>query len=536
MRAGRRAVIPGPTRRALVGTATWAALLAACSPEVARAFRVGATKPEAAALEKTIRELGTLEKPARFGKAARKLPFSSTAESLLLCQLPIECPPLDYLQEEIEKLYVLRKDAFKEATTMEGLSWQASGCDATAAAKADARAIESYWSLLAASQREALAAAVESRPLFRLFLEQGAELNQGSAYLEELERLLRALEAPLRLHQREVALALQTQMMRQLLYLGNLVASGGFPYQVSKATYNEGLPRLLGRATVEMAVRRTAENVERRGGDAVLVFTVMIDGYSAPISAGNFIDLAQRGFYDGLPIDRGSRRLPASLDGSPALSSGNPLLLPGSNVSGFIDPRTGSYRTLPVEILADGGTAPVYRPEAMGARPALPWRAAGSLGMLHSLGEPDDGSSEFFVLTEDVREGSTLASQLDGVYTLFGFVLEGSEYLQLLEGGDICERVRVVSGAELMRRPGFNPTYTRRKGSTQRDYQMLGGEGLGQPEGALPSDVPVASQRVVRAGERSQEARAAAEAAEEAKAAPVYEYPPAAKPGAAADE
>jgi hypothetical protein len=32
--------------------------------------------------------------------------------------------------------------------------------------------------------------------------------------------------------------------------------------------------------------------------------TMVIDGYTAPVTAGCFIDLIQKGFYKGLPITR----------------------------------------------------------------------------------------------------------------------------------------------------------------------------------------------------------------------------------------
>ncbi|MGL4884298.1 MAG: peptidylprolyl isomerase, partial [Waterburya sp.] len=63
----------------------------------------------------------------------------------------------------------------------------------------------------------------------------------------------------------------------------------GFPFEVPQE-YNN-LPQLLGRATVAMKTNK---------GDLEIV----VDGYSAPINAGNFIDLVQRGFYDGLDFNR----------------------------------------------------------------------------------------------------------------------------------------------------------------------------------------------------------------------------------------
>jgi len=32
----------------------------------------------------------------------------------------------------------------------------------------------------------------------------------------------------------------------------------------------------------------------------IKALTLVVDGYSAPVTAGNFVDLVQRGFYNGL--------------------------------------------------------------------------------------------------------------------------------------------------------------------------------------------------------------------------------------------
>ena len=32
--------------------------------------------------------------------------------------------------------------------------------------------------------------------------------------------------------------------------------------------------------------------------------TIVLDGYNAPVSAGNFLDLVQRKFYDGMEVQR----------------------------------------------------------------------------------------------------------------------------------------------------------------------------------------------------------------------------------------
>ena len=55
-----------------------------------------------------------------------------------------------------------------------------------------------------------------------------------------------------------------------------------------------------GRATLEMKVkcRDTPE------GPQTANLTVVLDGYNAPVSAGQFMDLVNKGFYNGMEIQR----------------------------------------------------------------------------------------------------------------------------------------------------------------------------------------------------------------------------------------
>jgi len=60
------------------------------------------------------------------------------------------------------------------------------------------------------------------------------------------------------------------------------------------------MPLLKGRATMEMVVIPKATcNVKE------IKMQIVADGYNAPITAGNFVDLVQRGFYNGMEIQRG---------------------------------------------------------------------------------------------------------------------------------------------------------------------------------------------------------------------------------------
>ena len=58
---------------------------------------------------------------------------------------------------------------------------------------------------------------------------------------------------------------------------------------------------LQGRATVEMNIKlKEARSDGVTGGQLKIV----ADGYNAPVTAGNFIDLVQRGFYNNMEIQR----------------------------------------------------------------------------------------------------------------------------------------------------------------------------------------------------------------------------------------
>lgn len=66
-------------------------------------------------------------------------------------------------------------------------------------------------------------------------------------------------------------------------------------------------------------------------GPQKFVQTIVLDGYNAPVSAGQFLDLVLRGFYDGMEIQRA--------DGF-VVQTGDP----DGPADGFVDPKTGEIR------------------------------------------------------------------------------------------------------------------------------------------------------------------------------------------------
>jgi len=101
------------------------------------------------------------------------------------------------------------------------------------------------------------------------------------------------------------------QTLLVLSELGELLVPS-FPYAVPTKGKFGNLPRLLGRCTVTFSFERPSSASKATGmnfdfvGDSVERFlgniTIIADGYLAPITAGNFVDLSARNFYTGLPL------------------------------------------------------------------------------------------------------------------------------------------------------------------------------------------------------------------------------------------
>src|SRR5262245_8975886 len=121
----------------------------------------------------------------------------------------------------------------------------------------------------------------------------------------------------------------------------------------------------------------------------------------APITAGNFIDLIQRGLYHRLKFHR--------------YEPG--LLIPGcdpegNGPGGFVDSSTGRERRIKLEV-----------------SPQLKHGDAGAVAMARSQ-DPDSASSQFYITLGP-------AAFLDMNYAVFGRVVEGLDAAKSLRAGDV---------------------------------------------------------------------------------------------------
>lgn len=220
-----------------------------------------------------------------------------------------------------------------------------------------------------------------------------------------------------------------------------------FPYDVPSEGQYSYLPRLLGRSKVTFAIRRKKKMLGN--------ITIIADGFAAPITAGNFVDLAIRNFYTGLPVKLTRKKVGDENEFEVATL---PVL--GSFQEGFYDPLNAKLRRMPLEIIRlEKGMGPKlsYAEDDAGSNgsrwdfsdtPASVSKESGKsllsfdIPGLVALNHPDKnlngGSSEFFALqAESLPENKR--ALLDGEYAPFGYIVEGYDLFLTLLPGDIIE-------------------------------------------------------------------------------------------------
>ena len=221
-------------------------------------------------------------------------------------------------------------------------------------------------------------------------------------------------------------LDVRRQSLKKIDDLEALLITSNYPHNIPSEYDN--LPRLLGRANVEIKTSQGNMNA-------------IIDGYNAPLTAGTFIDLSLKGFYDGLPINRAEEFF--------ILQTGDPK---GDEV-GYIDPDINKRRTIPLEIRTPNLEDTLYGEtfEDVGLyteTPTLPFATLGTLGWAHSDSDLNDGSSQFFFFLYEAELNPAGRNLIDGRNAAFGYVIEGSEILNKLGVDDKIIEIKVLNGSE----------------------------------------------------------------------------------------
>lgn len=135
--------------------------------------------------------------------------------------------------------------------------------------------------------------------------------------------------------------------------------------------------------------------------------TVELDQLAAPITAANFVELAESGFYDGLTFHR--------ILGNYLMQGGDP------NADG----TGGSDNPIRGEFAENGYENPLSH-------------TRGAISMARRSNDYDSASSQFFIVQQDYP-------LWNGSYAVFGYVTEGMDVVD-----EICNNVKPMDGTGLV--------------------------------------------------------------------------------------
>ncbi|NJN73475.1 MAG: peptidylprolyl isomerase [Limnothrix sp. RL_2_0] len=230
------------------------------------------------------------------------------------------------------------------------------------------------------------------------------------------------------------------QVLWAVLLVGSLAIAGCSPQSKTPEdtttpettatinTFADYTPRLEGMAKVEMIV----------DGKPIII---ELNGEDAPVTAGNFADLVERGVYDGLAFHRVIRDPePFVAQGGDPMGKDASVPVSGLGRGGYTDPETGVRRDVPLEIKLSSQEVPVYGRAQLNPSEVVLKHEKGAIAMARSQA-PNSASAQFYF---------SLAEHgfLDGNYAVFGKVVEGMDVVDGIQMGDRIESAKLIEGAE----------------------------------------------------------------------------------------
>lgn len=211
------------------------------------------------------------------------------------------------------------------------------------------------------------------------------------------------------------------------------------PFQIPEEY--SSFPRLHGRAIIEMTIKSKSGFLVPSTGKRIPSenFLIEIDGYHAPLTGGNFIDLIDKKFYNNMPIQRAEQLV---------IQSGKD----GGNTK-------TPMRKIPLEIFYKQDNSPTYgitSDDDLRATDALalPFQSYGALGMARENEDVDSADSQFFILKWSQALNPPGRNTLDGFYSCFGYVISNNaELLAQVTVDDSITSIKVAQGMDNLVRP-----------------------------------------------------------------------------------
>jgi cyclophilin family peptidyl-prolyl cis-trans isomerase len=258
-----------------------------------------------------------------------------------------------------------------------------------------------------------------------------AALAQANADLDTAYTRLKQLELSIKSQQPDAVSTRVAAVLRSVADL-EILQAPGLPYSIPKEY--AALPRLTGRALVRLTLEHADGGgfVDKEAGGMVPrgVVELTLDGYSAPITAGNFVQNVQQGLYNGTALQ----------------ASYSSAIFPGRRA----DPQRPP---VPLEFLPAGEFAPVYRlplDVQSGELPVLPLSISGAVAMTHVAGTDSFVSGqEWFVFKFDKQQAGLGGLSFDeGTFGVFAYVTKGLDVVGSLRNGDSVVEAQVVAGLD----------------------------------------------------------------------------------------
>ncbi|WP_320668119.1 peptidylprolyl isomerase [Prochlorococcus sp. MIT 1307] len=164
-------------------------------------------------------------------------------------------------------------------------------------------------------------------------------------------------------------------------------------------------------------------------------------GNTAPITAGNFLDLINKGVYNRTVFHR-VIKLPSPF----VLQGGDPFskypTTPEIDYGkgNFIDPKNGLARFIPLEIKLIKEEAPRYNelvtnPRELSQLELIHERGSIAMARSQSL---NSGSAQFYIALKTLPE-------LNGRYSVFGKVVDGIDILDKIKEGDFIIQTKILN-------------------------------------------------------------------------------------------
>ncbi|KAE9592926.1 hypothetical protein Lal_00029342 [Lupinus albus] len=192
-------------------------------------------------------------------------------------------------------------------------------------------------------------------------------------------------------------------------------------------------PRLSGRGTVEFTIEKgdgSTFSPVRGEERKTATIQVVIDGYSTPLTAGNFAKLVMDGAYNGIKLSCINQ----------AIISDNGL-----------DKNSGY--SVPLEIMPSGQFEPLYKTKLSvqdGELPVLPLSVYGAVAMAHNEDSEEYSSPDqfFFYLYDKRSAGLGGVSFDEGQFSVFGYTTIGRDILPEIKTGDVIRSAKLIEGQD----------------------------------------------------------------------------------------